>query len=79
MENFKKCNIEFDDVKLSGLVSALNFTFDKQQDSFIYICRDVYKIWSYCNYNYWQAKNHMYYNSYKLLAEFGFDKQSVSK
>ncbi len=79
MENFKKCNLEFDDIELSGLVSALNISFDKQQDSFIYICRDVYKIWSYCNHKYWQSKNNNYYNSYQLLAEFGFERMAVSR
>ncbi|MGN1221944.1 MAG: hypothetical protein ACI4TT_01760 [Christensenellales bacterium] len=79
MEDFIKCNLEFEDFELNSLVTSLNFCFDKQRDCFVYICRDIYKIWKYCKSNYWKAKDNEYYNSYKLLAKFGFDKKAVSR
>lgn len=79
MEEFIKSDIDFEDIKLSGLVTALKYSFDKQQNSFIYICRDIYNIWSYCKGSYYKAKDNEYYNSYKLLAKFGFDKKAVSR
>lgn len=79
MEEFIRANIDFEDIKLSGLVTTLKCSFDKQQDSFVYLCRDIYNIWSYCKGNYWKAKDNEYYNSYKLLAKFGFDKKAVSR
>jgi hypothetical protein len=79
MENFIKCDLEFEDVELSILVRSLSHCFDKQQENFIYICKDVYRIWKYCKGNYWKAKDNEYYNSYKLLEKFGFDKKAVSR
>ena len=79
MEEFIKSDIDFEDIKLSSLVTALRYSFDKRQDSFIYICRDIYRIWSYCKGSYYKAKDNEYYNSYKLLAKFGFDKKAVSR
>ena len=79
MENFIKCDLEFDDVELSALVKSLSRCFDKQQDNFIYICKDVYRIWKYCKGNYWVANDNESYNSYKLLEKFGFDKKAVSR
>lgn len=79
MENFKKFELEFEDNELNCLVRQLNRSFDNNQDSFVFTCRDIYKIWSYCKGNYWKAKNNEYYNSYKLLDKFGFDKKAVSR
>ena len=79
MENFIKCDLEFEDIELSSLVKSLSHCFDKQQESFIFICKDVYRIWNYCKRNYWKAKDNEYYNSYKLLEKFGFDKKAVSR
>ena len=79
MENFIKCDLEFDDVELSALVKSLSRCFDKQQDNFIYICKDVYRIWKYCRGNYWKANDNESYNSYKLLEKFGFYKKAVSR
>ena len=79
MEDFIKCDIDFDDCELSSLVNALRYSFDKRQDNFVCICKDVYRIWRYCKGNYWKAKDNEYYNSYQLLAKFGFDKKAVSR
>ena len=79
MENFKKCDLEFEDMHLNIYVSAINSFFDRHQNNFVCICRDVYKIWQYCKGNYWKAKNNEYYNSYQILAQFGFDKKAVSR
>lgn len=79
MENFTKCYIEFNNVTLNDLLTDLRENFDNKQDNFAQICKSVYKIWSYCKNNYYETKNHEYYNSYKLLAKFGFDKKAVSR
>lgn len=79
MEEFIDCKLEFEDFELNSLVSNLSLCFSKQRDCFVYICRDIYKIWQYCKGTYWKAKDNEYYNSYKLLAKFGFDKKAVSR
>lgn len=79
MEEFNKCFIELEDVMLNNLLSQLRDCFDSQQNSFAYTCRGVYKIWKYCKGNYFKAKDNEYYNSYKLLAQFGFDKKAVNR
>lgn len=79
MEDFKKCDLTFDDSELSVLVDALNYSFDKNQNTFIYICKDVYRIWKYCKGSYFKASNGEQYNSYTLLAQFGFDRVAVSR
>lgn len=79
MEDFNKCDIDFEDMELSVLVSALKNVFDNRQDNFVYLCKDIYRIWKYCKKNYYKATNNEYYNSYKLLAKFGFDKKAVNR
>ena len=79
MEDFVKCDLDFDDMELSVLVSSLKNIFDKKQDNFVYLCKDIYRIWKYCKNRYWKAKDNEYYNSYKLLAKFGFDKKAVNR
>lgn len=79
LEEFVKCNLEFEDKELSLLIKDLKQCFYKQQNSFIETCVTIHKIWSYCKGNYYKAKDNEYYNSYKLLAKFGFDKKAVSR
>ena len=79
MENFIKSDIDFEDTFLSTYVQSLRRDFERQQDNFVFICKDVYKIWSYCKGNYWKATDNECYNSYKLLEKFGFDKTAVSR
>ena len=79
LDEFVKCNLEFEDAELSVLVNALNYSFDTRQDNFVLICKDVYRIWKYCKNNYWKAKDDKFYNAYDLLSKFGFDKKAVSR
>ncbi len=79
MEEFIKSDLEFEDDKLFWLVERLRDVFNNSQDNFSNLCEAIYNIWSYCKGNYWKAKDNEYYNSYKLLAKFGFDKKAVSR
>ena len=79
MGEFKKINIQFENETLNELVINLNCVFNNNQKNFIDICVGIHKIWEYCRGNYWKAKDNEYYNSYKLLAKFGFDKKAVSR
>lgn len=79
MKEFINNDLEFEDKELSLLIKDLKQCFYKQQNSFIETCVTIHKIWSYCKGNYWKAKDNEYYNSYKLLAKFGFDKKAVSR
>ena len=80
MDNFI-CNTEldFEDERLSTLLFDLRKCFLDNQNNFAKTCDTIYKIWSYCKGNYWKAKDNEYYNSYKLLEKFGFNKQAVSR
>lgn len=79
MEEFIRSDLEFEDDKLFWLVERLRDVFNNSQDNFSNLCEAIYNIWSYCKGNYWKAKDNEYYNSYKLLAKFGFDKKAVSR
>lgn len=79
MEEFVINELDFEDKELSLLIKDLKQCFYKQQNSFIETCVTIHKIWSYCKGNYYKAKDNEYYNSYKLLAKFGFDKKAVSR
>lgn len=79
MEEFIKSYLEFEDIVLNNLLIDLRTHFDDKQVNFAQICKNIYKIWSYCKKNYYKAKDNEYYNSYKLLAKFGFDKKAVSR
>ncbi len=79
MENFIKCDLEFDDDQLNYYIDWLNTCFNNNRKNFCSLCLGVYKIWDYCKNNFWVTKKHEVYNSYKLLAKFGFDKKAVSR
>lgn len=79
MEEFIKSDLEFEDDKLFWLVERLRDVFNNSQQNFCKLCEAIYNIWSYCKGNYWKAKDNEYYNSYKLLAKFGFDKKAVNR
>ena len=79
MEEFIKSDLEFEDERLSSLILALRDCFEDRQLNFCQLCKAIYEIWSYCKKNYYKAKNNEYYNSYKLLAKFGFDKKAVNR
>ena len=79
MEEFIKSDLEFEDNELYWLVERLRDTFDNSQLNFAKTCECIYNIWKYCKGNYYKAKDNEYYNSYKLLAKFGFDKKAVNR
>lgn len=79
MEEFIKSDLEFEDNELYWLVERLRDCFYKEKNNFNSLCEAIYNIWSYCKDNYWKAKDNEYYNSYKLLEKFGFDKKAVSR
>lgn len=79
MEDFNVSDLQFEDIKLDNLVYDLSLMFRRQNGVFVDLSVTIYKIWEYCKGNYWKAKDNEYYNSYKLLAKFGFDKKSVSR
>lgn len=79
MDNFNKCYIEFEDITLNNLLINLRNCFSNNQDNFAHTCKTIYKIWKYCKGNYLKANDNEYYNSYKLLDRFGFDKKAVNR
>ena len=79
LEEFNKCDLQFEDNELDSLVYELGLCFNRQTTCFVEVCSTIYKIWKYCKGNYWKAKDDEYYNAYKLLAKFGFDKKAVSR
>ncbi len=79
MENFIKCDLEFEDNELSLLIERLKDNFNNSQLNFAKTCECIYNIWKYCKGNYYKAKDNEAYNSYKLLEKFGFDKKAVSR
>ena len=79
MQDFTNFNIEFEDNNLTLLCNDLKNCYNDNQKNFARICVTIYNIWSYCKDNSYKAKNDDYYNSYKLLAKFGFDKKAVSR
>lgn len=79
MEEFINSDIDFEDKELHYLMNELSDCFEDNQLNFCKLCKTIYNIWSYCKSNYWKAKDNEYYNSYKLLAKFGFDKKAVSR
>ena len=80
MENFVLDDkFDFEDKTLHMLCLDLRGCYVFNQKNFAKLCSTIYKIWCYCKNNYWKAKDNEYYNSYKLLAKFGFDKKAVSR
>lgn len=77
MEDFNQCALEFEDSELSILVFNLNEIFTKQQNNFSDLCTCVAKIYYYCKENSYKAKNDEYYDCYKLLHKFGFEKRTI--
>ena len=72
-------NFDFEDEELHNLIKCLHQISYNKQRNFAQMCFTIYNIWFYCKGNYWKAKDNEYYNSYKLLAKFGFDKKSVGR
>ena len=79
MNEMINCEIEMEDKELSKLLDLLKDIYNDNQDTFAELSFTIHKIWTYCKNNYWKAKNNELYNSYKLLAKFGFDKKAVSR
>lgn len=79
MEEFIKSDLAFEDNELYWLVERLRENFNNSQLNFAKACECIYNIWKYCKDNYYKAKDNEYYNSYKLLAKFGFDKKAVNR
>ncbi len=79
MEEFINSDLEFEDNELYWLVERLRLNFNHSQLNFAKTCECIYNIWKYCKGNYYKAKDNEYYNSYKLLAKFGFDKKAVNR
>ena len=79
MENFRSFEVEFDDNDLNNLIGELQQCFSNSQDTFVRLCYTIHNIWSYCKNSYWKARDNEYYNCYKLLSKFGFDKKAVSR
>lgn len=79
MEEFIKSDIDFEDKQLHSLMNELCDCFEDKQFNFCKLCKTIYDIWHYCKDNFWRAKDNICYNSYKLLAKFGFDKKAVSR
>ncbi len=79
MEEFINSDLEFEDNELYWLVERLRDNFNDSQLNFAKTCECIYNIWKYCKGNYYKAKDNEYYNSYKLLAKFGFDKKAVNR
>ena len=79
MEDFNTSKIEFENESLNELVRNLQLCYQNQQKNFVDVCVGVHRIWAYCRNSYWKAKDNEYYNSYKLLEKFGFDRKAVSR
>ncbi len=79
MENFNFVDVSFDDSELSSLVIHLNQCFLNNQYNFVDICVTIHDIWAHCKKNYIKARDNEMYDSYKLLAKFGFDRQAVNR
>lgn len=80
MENFKINALpEMEDEELQSLVKQLEQSFKQSQANFALSCYSIYRVWKYCKGRYFKSKNEEYYNSYLLLAKFGFDKKAVSR
>lgn len=81
MENFVISDCpEMEDRELNKLLNWLRYCYNAQQKRFAELCFTIYKICDYCNkMTYLKAKNGEYYDCYKLLKKFGFDKKAVSR
>lgn len=79
MEDFKLNTIEFDNEELNFWIKNLNSCFKNENKNFSALCLTIYKIHSSLCHTYQKAKDNDYYNSYALLAKFGFDRKAVSR
>lgn len=81
IKDFKQNQLEFDNNDLNELLLNLNKYFNDQQNNFCQIAFCVYKITTYFDNNYVskEKKTQEYYDKYKLLASFGFDRTAVSR
>lgn len=80
MENFIISNCpEMEDVELGFLLKNLFNCYYNNQISFAKTCYSIYKIWEYCKDKCFKAKDNEYYDCYKPLKKFGFDKKAVSR
>lgn len=73
--------LEFDNEDFNLLLKNLNSYFKDQQKNFCQIAFCVYKISTYFDTHYIgrEKKTQEYYDKYKLLAKFGFDKTAISR
>lgn len=73
--------LEFDYEDFNILLKNLNSYFKDQQKNFCQIAFCVYKISTYFDTHYIgrEKKTQEYYDKYKLLAKFGFDKTAISR
>lgn len=81
IKDFKQKELEFDNSDLNELLLNLNKYFKDQQNNFCQIAFCVYKISTYFDNNYVskEKKTQEYYDKYKLLGSFGFEKTAVSR
>lgn len=81
IKDYKQNEFEFDNQDLNLLLNNLNQYFKDQQNNFCQIAFCVYKISAYFDSNYIgkEKKTQQYYDKYKLLASFGFDKTAISR
>ena len=47
LDEFVKCNLEFEDNELDSLVYELKLCFNRQTTHFVEVCSTIYKIWKY--------------------------------
>lgn len=74
----KNESLVFDNKELNELLKILNSCFETRQSNFVDICCCISKICDCCRGHYFKAKDNEYYNCYKLLEKFGFDRKAVS-
>lgn len=82
MENFNYCaDLQFDDKNIKYLIDNLNQCFLEKQNNFSKISFLVFSISSYFDKNYTskEIKSNEYFDKYKLLSKFGFDKTAISR
>lgn len=80
MDNVIQCtNVLFVNQDLDKLVNNLNELIKSRQNNFAELCTCVAKIYNFCKDNHYMSKDNDYYNAYKLLAKFGFERKSVER
>lgn len=82
MENFKiDFELDFENTEFNQLLQNMKRYFEDQQNNFCNIAFCVYKINLYFDTHYVgkEKKSNEYYDKYKLLSKFGFDRNSISR